>query len=262
MIVKRLRSLVSLIFIVTVVYFSVIALSGENSIHGEDLGEYAYNMWGAVIVNTVLFSLFAISFLRPRKKFEWRSMGVFLGFLVALFTEMYGIPLTIFLLTSLFGESYPVLNPFSHPSGHLLLVFLGLANSPFAFTVLHLITNGMIFFGIYLMYKGWKLIYKSGGNRLVTEGVYSYVRHPQYDGIFLVTIGFLIQWPALTTVVMWPILIFAYYKLAMREERELERRFGWQFLEYKRKVPAFIPKLSLFSLIDKHKESKRIGDEK
>jgi len=88
-------------------------------------------MWDAVIVNTLLFALFAIGFLRPKKKFEWRSMGIFLGFIVALFTEMYGIPLTIFLLISLFGENYPVLNPFSHPSGHLLLVFLGLVNSPF-----------------------------------------------------------------------------------------------------------------------------------
>jgi protein-S-isoprenylcysteine O-methyltransferase Ste14 len=93
------------------------------------------------------------------------------------------------------------------------------------------------------MYKGWMLIYKSEGDRLVTEGVYSYVRHPQYDGIFLVTVGFLIQWPSLTTLIMWPILMLAYWRLAMREERELEARFGQEFQAYKARVPAFIPSL-------------------
>ncbi|MCJ7656701.1 MAG: isoprenylcysteine carboxylmethyltransferase family protein, partial [Candidatus Atribacteria bacterium] len=78
--------------------------------------------------------------------------------------------------------------------------------------------------------------------KLVTEGVYSYVRHPQYSGLFLITIGFLIQWPSLTTLIMWPILIFAYHKLAMREERDVEKQFGQEFLEYKKKVPAFIPR--------------------
>jgi len=210
--------------------------------HGESLGGYAYGMWPVVVFNIILFLFFAIGFLRPKKKIEWRSMGAFLGFLVALFTEMYGFPLTIFFLTSLMGKSYPVLDPFSHPSGHLVLVFLGLAHIPIAMVILHIITNGLIFLGIYLMYSGWMKIYKAKEDKLVTDGIYSYVRHPQYGGLFLITVGFLIQWPSLITLVMWPLLAFAYYKLAMREERDLEKQFSEEFIEYRRRVPAFTPR--------------------
>lgn len=210
--------------------------------HGQELGDYAYGMWPVVVFNIAIFTFFAIGFLRPKRRFEWRSMGVFVGFLVALFAEMYGFPLTIFLLISLIGKSYPVLDPFSHPSGHLVLVFLRLAHFHVAMVILHLITNGLIFFGLYLMYKGWILIHKSEGNRLVAEGVYARVRHPQYDGIFLITIGFLVQWPSITTLVMWPVLMFAYYRLSMREEKKLERQFGQESMEYRKRVPAFIPR--------------------
>ncbi|NOZ63475.1 MAG: isoprenylcysteine carboxylmethyltransferase family protein [Caldiserica bacterium] len=213
--------------------------------HGEGVSSYAYNNWGTVLFSVAFFILFALGFLRPKKKVEWRSMGVFFSFLVVLFMEMYGFPLTIFLLVSLLGKNYPVLDPFSHASGHLILVFLGLAHSALAMVILHFITNGFIFFGLYLMYRGWKLIYQAGGEKLVKEGIYAHIRHPQYDGILLITIGFLIQWPSLTTLLMWPILIFAYYKLAMREERELEKQFGEEFLQYKKSVPAFIPRLRL-----------------
>ncbi len=211
--------------------------------HGGELGGYAYGMWPVVVFNVLIFLFFAVGFLKPKRRFEWRSMGAFLGFLVALFTEMYGFPLTIYLLTSWLGRSYPVLDPFSHSSGHLVLVLLGLSHSAAAMVILHLISNAVILFGLYLMYKGWMLIYKSEGDRLVTDGVYSHVRHPQYDGLFLVTIGFLIQWPSLTTLIMWPILMVAYYRLARREERELETRFGQEFLDYKGRVPAFVPRL-------------------
>jgi len=94
-----------------------------------------------------------------------------------------------------------------------------------------------------MMYKGWMLIHGAKGEQLVTDGVYAHVRHPQYSGLFLITIGFLIQWPSLTTLVMWPILLFAYYRLAKREEREVEAQFGEEFTEYKQRVPAFIPRL-------------------
>ena len=210
--------------------------------HGGDTG-YAYGMWPVVAFNTALILFFAISFLRPKRHFEWRAMGAFVGFVAALFTEMYGFPLTIYLLTVWLGKSYPVLNPFSHSHGHLWLVLLGLADSETAMSVLHLVSNGLILFGFYIMSQGWVLIHGAKGGQLVTGGVYSHVRHPQYDGIFLITLGFILQWPSLTTLVMWPILVFAYYRLAMREEKEIERQFGMEFLEYKKRVPAFIPRL-------------------
>lgn len=210
--------------------------------HGAETGGYAYGMWPVVVFNILLFLFFAVAFIKPKKSFEWRSMGAFIGFLVALFTEMYGFPLTIYFLTTWMGKSYPVLDPFSHSSGHLVLVFLGLAHSGTAMMVLHLISNGIIFCGFYVMYRGWTLIHGAKGEKLITVGVYSYVRHPQYGGLFLITIGFLIQWPSLTTLIMWPVLMFAYYRLAMREERDVERQFGEDFRKYKKTVPAFIPR--------------------
>lgn len=210
--------------------------------HGEDMGSYAYGLWTAVAFNTLLVLFFVTSYIVPKKNVEWRSMGVFIGFIAALFTEMYGFPLTIYLLSSWMGQSYPVLSPFTHNHGHLWLVLLGVADSPVAMTLLHIISNGIVFFGFYIIYKGWMLIYDSKGKKLVTEGVYSYVRHPQYSGLFLITIGFLLQWPSLTTLVMWPVLMFSYYKLAMREERDVAQQFGKVYEEYKKQVPAFIPK--------------------
>ena len=212
--------------------------------HGEDLGNYAYGMWTVVTFNVILFSFFALSFIKPKTSVEWRSMGAFVAFIAALFTEMYGFPLTIYLLSSWLGKSYPVLDPFSHSHGHLWLVLLGLADSKTAMTVLHVVTNVMIFYGLYVMQNGWVLIHAAKGNHLVTEGVYAHVRHPQYSGLFLITLGFLLQWPSLPTLVMWPVLTFAYYRLAMREERDVERQFGQAWRDYKQKVPAFVPKFT------------------
>jgi protein-S-isoprenylcysteine O-methyltransferase Ste14 len=211
--------------------------------HGQELGNYAYGMWPVVVFNILLFLFFAIGFLKPKKKIEWRTMGAFAGFLVALFTEMYGFPLTIYFLTSYLGKSYPALNPFSHSSGHLVLVALRLEDSNIAMISLHIISNAIILIGFYLIYQGWILIHAAKGDKLVTEGIYAKVRHPQYDGIFLVTVGFLVQWPSLTTLIMWPILIGAYYRLAMKEEKELTNLFGQQYKKYCSRVPAFIPNI-------------------
>jgi len=210
--------------------------------HGEEAGAYAYGMWPVVVFNIFLFLFFVSSFLGPQKKFDWRSMGAFTAFIVALFTEMYGFPLSIYLLSSWMGESYPVLNPFTHAHGHLWLVFLGLADSPTAMTILHLVSNLLIFLGLFIMQSGWTLIHASQGKRLVTEGIYAYIRHPQYSGIFLITIGFLLQWPTIVTLLMWPVLLVAYYRLAMKEERVVEEQFGKVFEDYKKRVPAFIPR--------------------
>ncbi len=92
--------------------------------HGESIS-FAYGLWSLVAVNVGLFVFFLLSFLTPIKRREWRSMGVTIAFFVALFTEMYGFPLTIYILTGILGSEYPSLNPFSHVSGHLWLVLFG-----------------------------------------------------------------------------------------------------------------------------------------
>lgn len=96
------------------------------------------------------------------------------------------------------------------------------------------------------MGRAWNQIHKANGE-LVTSGIYDRVRHPQYFGLFLVTVGMLIQWPTIITAVMWPILMFMYYRLARREEKEMESRFGDKYVHYRRNVPMFIPRLAATS---------------
>lgn len=206
--------------------------------HGEDV-TFAYGFWSLVIVNIGLFAFFILSFLAPVKKREWRSMGVTIAFFVALFTEMYGFPLTIYILTAVLGSKYPILNPFSHAGGHLWVVLFG--GGAVMMNVIHVISNGLVIIGFVIMWKGWKLIHgaKEG---LVTEGPYKYVRHPQYSGLFLVMIGMLIQWPTLITGLMFPVLIFVYYRLSRREESDMIKMFGDTYNRYMEKTPMFVPK--------------------
>ncbi|MBI5560515.1 MAG: isoprenylcysteine carboxylmethyltransferase family protein [Deltaproteobacteria bacterium] len=199
---------------------------------------YAYGLWSLVAVNVLLFLFFILSFLAPLKKREWRTMGVTSAFFVALFTEMYGFPLTIYILTVVMGRRYPSLNPFSHESGHLWVAFF--KGGALMLVLIHLVSNGLMLAGFFMMGAGWNKIHKAKGG-LITDGVYRYVRHPQYAGLFIITIGLLIQWPTIITAVMWPVLAAAYYKLARKEEDEMEREFGDAYRRYKEKVPMFIP---------------------
>ncbi|MBI4253976.1 MAG: isoprenylcysteine carboxylmethyltransferase family protein [Candidatus Rokubacteria bacterium] len=205
--------------------------------HGEGIA-WGYGFWSLVVVNAAIFVLLALSYLAPVKRREWRSFGVFVGFVVALFTEMYGFPLTIYVLTAVLGNRYPALNPFSHASGHLWLTLLG--GGAWMSAVIHLVSNGLMLAGLLLIGAGWRRIHGAHG-ALVTDGVYARMRHPQYAGLFLITIGMLIQWPTIVTVATWPLLILVYYRLARREEREAERQFGDGYREYRARVPMFVP---------------------
>jgi len=206
---------------------------------GKDIS-YAYGFWSLVAVNIALFAFFLLSFLAPRKKREWRSMGATLAFFVALFTEMYGFPLTIYILTGILGSKYPALNPFSHASGHLWVTFLGGGSA--MMIIIHVISIGLVIIGFAVMWKGWRLIHGAKGG-LVTEGLYAYVRHPQYAGLFLVMIGMLIQWPTIITVFMFPVLIYVYYRLSKREEAEMIEQFGDVYRRYIERTSMFIPKM-------------------
>ena len=201
---------------------------------------YAYGVWIAVAFNVALFGGFVYAFLRPEKRREWRSLGVFAAFIVALFTEMYGFPLTIYLLSGLLGRSYPALDPFSHKFGHLWVVALG--GSGFVWMLVMLVSSVLIWGGLAVMWSGWRQIHGAEGH-LVTDGLYGRVRHPQYVGLLLLIVGFLIQWPTILTVLMAPILIRTYVRLARREEAELLERFGDEYRRYRDRVPALVPRL-------------------
>lgn len=201
---------------------------------------YDYGLWTMVLINVLIFGGFVFSFLKPQKKFEWRSLGAFTAFIVALFAEMYGFPLTIYVLISLFGGKWAATNPFEHVNGHLLGTILGAPE--WLKLVICQIGGFFMLVGLIVMGRAWKQIH-AVESELVVNGIYSKVRHPQYSGLFLITIGMLIQWPTLLTLIMWPILMIVYYRLAMREERDCEQQFGNEYRKYRQHVPAFFPPL-------------------
>jgi len=200
--------------------------------------EYAYGMWVVAAFNVGLFLFFILSFLKPRGSEEWRSMGVVVAFLVALFSEMYGFPLTIYLLTGWLGDAYPALQPFNHKLGHLWVVVFG--GSTLAWAIVMGMSLVFLLMGYTLLSKGWIQIHASRGG-LVTDGIYAYARHPQYTGLFFMIVGFLVQWPTLLTVLMAPVLLLAYVHLARVEERRAEAEFAEAYNTYVLNTPAFFP---------------------
>lgn len=204
------------------------------------MADSAYGLWPLVALNTVLFAVFAASFFHPRTKRDWRAMGAFTGFLAALFTEMYGMPLTVYLLGSWLGSRFPALRA-THAGGHLWNDLIGWKYDPHL-SPFHLASYVLIGGGFWLIAGGWRVLHEAArGARLATTGPYAHVRHPQYDGLLLIMIGFLLQWPTIATLVMFPVLVIVYARLARSEEREVASRFGETWAIYARKTAAFIP---------------------
>jgi len=201
----------------------------------------AYGLWSLVIINSAVFILFAFSFFKPRTGRDWRSFGAFSAFLVALFAEMYGFPLTIFLLSGWLQTRFPEIDWFSHDAGHLLEMIFGWRANPH-FGVFHILSYVLIGGGFILIAAAWRVLYEAQRQgRLATSGPYDYVRHPQYAGFVLVMFGFLVQWPTLLTLAMFPILVTMYVRLSFVEEREASRMFGEAYERYAAAVPAFFP---------------------
>jgi protein-S-isoprenylcysteine O-methyltransferase Ste14 len=206
----------------------------------------AYGLWSLVIINSAIFIIFAYSFFKPQTGRDWRSFGAFSAFLVALFTEMYGFPLTIYFLSGWLQSRYPDVNWFSHDAGHLLEELFGWRTNPH-FGPFHILSFVFIGGGFILISAAWKVLFDAQKRReLATTGAYSYVRHPQYVGFVLIMFGFLLQWPTILTLAMFPILAFMYSRLARTEEREVRSTFGKVYDDYAARVPAFIPSLSRF----------------
>lgn len=201
----------------------------------------SYGLWSLVIINSAVFIVFAFSFFKPQSRRDWRSFGAFSAFLVALFTEMYGFPLTIYLLSGWLQSNYPGIDWLAHDAGHLPEMLFGWKANPH-FGPFHLLSFGFIGGGFVLISAAWRVLYEAQRRHaLAATGPYAYVRHPQYTGFILIMIGFLFQWPTILTLAMFPILVWMYLRLARSEEREALATFGDAYARYSTSVPAFIP---------------------
>lgn len=206
--------------------------------------EYGYGLWGLAIANTVLFIYFAWSFYRPRTGRDWRSFGMYSAFIVALFAEMYGFPLTLYLLSGWLTTHYPGVDWMSHDAGHLLEMLFGWRVNPHA-GPFHILSFVLIGAGFWLLQRAWGVLYRAQrAGAMATAGPYGLVRHPQYDAFALIMTGFLLQWPTVITAAMYPILLWAYVRLARAEERDSRARFGEAYRQYERVTPAFLPTLT------------------
>ena len=203
--------------------------------------ETAYGLWSLVLINAAVFILFAFSFAKPQTSRDWRSFGAFSAFLVALFVEMYGFPLTIYLLSGWLGQRFPQLDLFSHEAGHLWHTLFGWRGDPH-FDPFHILSYLLIGGGFWILSAAWPVLYGAQREgRLATTGPYARVRHPQYVGFIAILAGFLFQWPTLVTLLMFPILVTMYVRLAHREEKEAQEAFGAAYREYARATPRWIP---------------------
>jgi len=202
-----------------------------------------YGLWQLVIVNSVIVLFLVFSFFRPQTRRDWRTFGVFSAFVVALFSEMYGFPLSIYLLSGWLGNRFPAIDWFSHNSGHLLQTMLGWRGDPH-FGPFHLISDLLIIGGLVLLAKSWKVLYRAQRDRTVARtGPYSKIRHPQYTAFITIMLGYLLQWTTLPTLLMFPILVVLYKRLALKEENESLKMFGEQYARYAQNIPRFIPRM-------------------
>lgn len=203
----------------------------------------AYGLWLLVVVNSALFIMFAFSFAKPESKRDWKSLGAFSAFIVALFTEMYGFPLTIYFLAPWLQSRFPGMDVYGHDMGHLWSTLFGWKGDPH-FSSFHIASYVFIIWGFWIVASAWPVLHRAIRTKtLAKDGPYGVIRHPQYVGFVLVMFGFLLQWPTLITLAMFPILVFVYWRLSLSEERQVRAELGEEYERYAADVPRFFPRL-------------------
>ena len=204
----------------------------------ETTTDAGYGVWWLTGIMVVIAFWLLYRYVAPKGWREWSRAGLVQAFIIALYAEMYGFPLTIYVLTTFLGIDIPWL----HVSGHLWATLLGLGEVGALIEMM--LGLAFVFLGIALLVEGWRELYQaSRAGRLATDGLYGVIRHPQYTGILLALFGQLIHWPTILTLVLFPIIVWAYVRLARREEGRMIEQFGDKYLDYQRRVPMFFPRL-------------------
>ena len=193
--------------------------------------------WALAVIMVVIVSWVLYRYLAPKSWREWASAGLVQAFVIALYAEMYGFPLTIYLLVRFFGLDSANLN------ASLWSTLLGMGE--LGMMIAMIVGYVLLFIGIGLFFQGWRELYRARQEkRLVTDGLYAFVRHPQYSGLLLALFGEgVVHWPTVFSVTVFPLIVLAYTLLARREERAVIEQFGDEYRAYRERVPMFFPRM-------------------
>lgn len=199
----------------------------------ETLQGHFYN-WFGVIFFSVIY-LVILLFIPFYKKMDKKPIGTYIAFVLAFAIEMHGIPFSMYVISWIVGNHLPegVL------WGHTLFPIIGYWGM--------YINMACAVIALCLVLSGWRQIYKrywskeSGTGQLVTTGIYRYIRHPQYTGLLLLSLGMLIEWATLPLLILFPVMITLYARLAKREERDMLTEFGEAYEAYRGRTKMFLP---------------------
>ncbi|WP_425448103.1 methyltransferase family protein [Dethiothermospora halolimnae] len=193
-----------------------------------------FNQWGGVIFFVIIYSI-ALLFVPFYKKANRKPATAYLAFVLAFAIEMHGIPFSMYLISGIIGKKLPDGILWGHTLNQHIGYWGMYINIGLSIIAILLISNG--WYNIY--HKYWSR--EKGEGRVVKTGVYRHIRHPQYTGFILLTIGMIFDWANLFMLLFFPIIIYTYYKLAKKEEEDMIKEFGEEYIRYRKKTKMFLP---------------------